>query len=472
MTIRSKLIFGFVIIGFFVIVYSTYSINTLLSNKDDLVLQQKRVTQLLIAKDVLQINTDLSLIGMEALIDRDEGDISEDRLNSFSKLFKKFDEIRPEFLNHANNEEEKKKILEISKELVSLKPLYTQKLRELIKEEASYEEFEKFDNEVDMISIALSEDIQELVKMAKADMQESKDSMNKSIDDSIYITIIVSAIILISLIVVSVSIIYSIKALLNMAIKTISDSSDEIVDASSLISNSSDTLSQKSTSQAALVEQVSASIEEAYSSITQNTQSAQEANELSQDANRSAQGGFEHIQNLSESMIEINKSSEKIANIIKAIDEIAFQTNLLALNAAVEAARAGEHGLGFAVVAEEVRSLAGRSAEAAKETADIIDNSVEQVKNGTKITDITNQSFDEILTKISSTSKLINEITISSAEQNETVKQINISLSTVDTNTQTIATSSEELSATAKELNRQAILLTDTIKDVSSKIGF
>lgn len=168
----------------------------------------------------------------------------------------------------------------------------------------------------------------------------------------------------------------------------------------------------------------------------------------------------------------ITDSSQKIAKIIKTIDEIAFQTNLLALNAAVEAARAGEHGMGFAVVAEEVKNLAERSAGAAKEIAGIIETSIDQVKVGTEVARKTKESFEEILDGIKKTSDLIGEIAISAKEQADGMGQIAIAMGSVDQVTQQNAASSEETAAAAEELNAQAISMLESVAEVAQLVGF
>ena len=166
------------------------------------------------------------------------------------------------------------------------------------------------------------------------------------------------------------------------------------------------------------------------------------------------------------SMTEITNASEQIAKIIKTIDEIAFQTNLLALNAAVEAARAGEHGLGFAVVADEVKNLAGRSADAAKETAGIIEEAIEQIRTGNAIAKQTDQAFANILDKAKKTSDIIGEITTSIQEQSEGMAQVATAMGQIDQVTQQNAANSEEAAAAAEELSAQAESMVQSIRHV------
>jgi len=255
------------------------------------------------------------------------------------------------------------------------------------------------------------------------------------------------------------------------AVNTISEANSQVIGASDQIASSSTALAEGASEQASSVEEVSATIEESTAIINQNADNAREANILAKDANDAAKDGNERVQSLMGAMGNISESSEKIAKIIKTIDEIAFQTNLLALNAAVEAARAGEHGLGFAVVAEEVKNLAGRSAMAAKETAEIIESSIEQVKGGNEIATQTNEAFGDILERIKKTSDLIGEISVSAKEQSEGMTQIASAMSQVDQVTQQNASSSEEAAAAAEELNAQANAMLDTVGEIASMVG-
>jgi len=256
------------------------------------------------------------------------------------------------------------------------------------------------------------------------------------------------------------------------SINNLEQSSNQVVNASEQISEGSQQLSDGAQQQASSVEEITSSLSEIKSTIEQNTHNSREADILAKSANESANIGYNNIQDLNVSMEKITKSSQDISNIIKTIDEIAFQTNLLALNAAVEAARVGEHGLGFAVVAEEVRSLAQRSADAARDTAIIIENAINEVNKGNEITVETNNSFQEILDKSKKTSDIIGEIALASKEQTSGINQLNEAMQQVDGVTQMIASSSEESAATAEEMTNNATVMDKSVGNLSNLFGF
>lgn len=273
-------------------------------------------------------------------------------------------------------------------------------------------------------------------------------------------------------ILIALFIIRSIVHALTDSVKLLSEGTTQVVSASEQISSASVSLAEGASSQASSVEEVSATIEQATASNNQNADNSREANILAQHSNDVAKIGNQRVVELMSSMEEITASSQKIAKIIKTIDEIAFQTNLLALNAAVEAARAGEHGLGFAVVAEEVKNLAERSAGAAKEITGIIEASIDQVKIGTNVANKTKESFEDILTGIKKTSDLIGEIAISAKEQAEGMNQIAVAMGSVDQITQQNASASEETAAAAEELNAQALSMLESVAEMAALAGY
>jgi methyl-accepting chemotaxis protein len=299
----------------------------------------------------------------------------------------------------------------------------------------------------------------------------SKD-LSASFNEFLTTILVQIAISVISLVSIIFILKYTVIKKMENSIHYIVSSSNQILQASSQIESSATSLSQIATEQSSSIQTVTDNVADTTSHNNDNSQKSQEATEYSSSANKSANEGFELVKELSVSMDEINDSSASIANIIKTIDEIAFQTNLLALNAAVEAARAGEHGLGFAVVAEEVRSLANRSAEAAGETSSIIEKSIEQVDKGNKITQKANEAFKDILQKSEGTKELIDSIARAIKEQNIAMNDINESVYSVDMGIQSLSSSSEELAASSEELTKQAQAMTNNIKEIAKLIGY
>ncbi len=231
---------------------------------------------------------------------------------------------------------------------------------------------------------------------------------------------------------------------------------NEVNSGTSQIADASQTLSQGATETAASLEQISSSATEIGNQAKQNAETATQANHLATAAKEAAETGSQRMQGLNSSMAAITESSGQIAKIIKTIDDIAFQTNILALNAAVEAARAGRHGKGFAVVAEEVRSLAARSAKAARETADLIEGSKSRVDEGNRMAKETAEALVEIVGGIVKVGDLVGEMAAASNEQAQGIAQISQGLGQIDQVTQQNTATAEETAAAAEELSGQA----------------
>jgi methyl-accepting chemotaxis protein len=250
---------------------------------------------------------------------------------------------------------------------------------------------------------------------------------------------------------------------LGMVVGKVRSSAESVVAASSEIAAGNLDLSSRTEQQASSLEETASSMEEMTSTVKQNADNARQANQLAGSASDVAVRGGVMVSRVVDTMASINEASKKIVDIIGVIDGIAFQTNILALNAAVEAARAGEQGRGFAVVASEVRSLAQRSAAAAKEIKTLIGDSVEKVDTGAKLVDQAGTTMQEIVDSVRRVTDIIGEITAASQEQTSGIEQINQAISQMDQVTQQNASLVEEAAAAAASMQEQARELVDVV---------
>ncbi|MEW5948644.1 MAG: methyl-accepting chemotaxis protein [Thermodesulfobacteriota bacterium] len=248
----------------------------------------------------------------------------------------------------------------------------------------------------------------------------------------------------------------SITKPINAIIDDLNAGADKVAFASEKLSSSSQSLSEGTSEQSAGFEETSSSVEEMASMIKQNAENAGQANLLMIETSEVVEQANSSMAELTGSMGEISQASGETAKVVKTIDEIAFQTNLLALNAAVEAARAGEAGAGFAVVADEVRNLAMRAAEAAKNTAGLIEDTVKKIQDGSEVVAKTNEAFAKVAEGARKVRELVGEISSASDEQSQGVEQINKAVAEMDTITQQNAVNAEEFASTSDELSIQA----------------
>jgi methyl-accepting chemotaxis protein len=255
------------------------------------------------------------------------------------------------------------------------------------------------------------------------------------------------------------------------AVEGLSKASEEVASAADQVSVSSQSLAEGASEQAAAIEETSSSLEEISSMTRQNAENAGQAKSLMDQTALTVAKTNESMIQLTGSMHEISKVSEETQKIIKTIDEIAFQTNLLALNAAVEAARAGEAGAGFAVVADEVRNLAMRAAEAAKNTALLIEGTVKTVKVGSEVMEKTRAEFSGVSSTVTKAGELVGEIAAASNEQAQGIEQVNRAVSEMEKVVQQNAASAEESASASEEMSAQAACLLDFVKDLVKVVG-
>jgi methyl-accepting chemotaxis protein len=329
----------------------------------------------------------------------------------------------------------------------------------------------KEDDEVGVRRYAFSDTI-----MSAADkMAEGFEGVTRSFSrhmsgtvNTVVMTMLVGAALsLIISLVLAVLLTRSIVRPINQVIESLSESSQEVDGASSQLTGASNTLAQGATQTAASLEETTAALEELSSMTRSNADNAVEANALMIQANEAVNKAESSMNLVIKAMEEISHSGHEIGKIIKTIDEIAFQTNLLALNAAVEAARAGEAGAGFAVVADEVRNLAIRSADAAKNTADLIAATISNIKSGSEMVNTTAEAFKTVEDHASKVAGLVAEVAEASKDQSQGIGQISSAMSEMDKVTQANAATAEEAASAAAQLSLQAGSLMAVVQDMN-----
>ena len=247
--------------------------------------------------------------------------------------------------------------------------------------------------------------------------------------------------------------------------------SEKVGEASMQVFSSSQSMAEGASKQAASLEETASFLEEITAQTRQSAENARETNTLVKDTKTAAEGGNDSMKKLTGAMEAISSSTSEMGKIVKSIEEISFQTNLLALNAAVEAARAGEHGKGFAVVAEEVRNLAQRTAVSARNTGELIENSIHKIQHAFRLAETTGSMFRNIVEEVKKASKLVANISVALNEQAQGVEQISVVISQIDRVTQQNAANAQETASVSEDLNFQSDLLKKTLSKLMAMIG-
>jgi methyl-accepting chemotaxis protein/carbonic anhydrase len=365
------------------------------------------------------------------------------------------------------NEPERREILEtIARQLTEHRALFGRMVKA-----SSRSQIDEIGRQMATIGVGIDHETEKLKLEYVADQDHAGPIINREIHEAQGAVIMIAVAAVVLGIFMAWLISASIVAPLRDISQTLASGAEQTSAASTQVSSASQTLAQGASEQAASLEETSSSLEEIASMIKRNADNAQQAKAAATQARESADGGSGQMQAMISAMDAIKDASQDITKILKTIDEIAFQTNILALNAAVEAARAGEAGAGFAVVAEEVRSLAQRCAAAAKETAVKIDDSVVKSQQGVNISGEVAKNFATIQERIRQLDVLVAEIATASQQQSTGIVQVNTAVSQMDQVTQSNAGSAEESASAAEELNAQAISLKEIVVNLQQLVG-
>jgi methyl-accepting chemotaxis protein len=345
-----------------------------------------------------------------------------------------------------------------------------QRYQELGKNGKSKEAQELQTEKMSPLTASIDENVELLVTTQRTILAEAAKTAETSVATSRWTVGVVLGIAL-ALGLIAVFVLRSINTTLRRAVSELSEGAGQVASAAGQISSSSQSLAQGASEQAASLEETSASSEEINSMARKNAENSQAANGLVTQSQQKFTETNQSLATMIVAMSDIKTSSDKVAKIIKVIDEIAFQTNILALNAAVEAARAGEAGMGFAVVADEVRNLAQRCAQAAKDTAALIEESIVKSNDGKTKVDQVAVAIRAITEESAKVKTLVDEVSLGSQEQTRGIEQIAKALTQMEQVTQQSAANAEESAAAAEELTAQASTLMDVVGALGSMVG-
>ena len=333
------------------------------------------------------------------------------------------------------------------------------------------EEADKFLPKFQAAYTGYRDEIVPLLQWNQAYASSMADKMVAKSDRSTHIAVVVIAVSIVAAVILGAFIIGGVSRALKQIADSLNAASRQVSSAAAQVSASSQSLAEGSSEQAASLEETSASLEEIGSMTKRNAESAENARTIASETSEATEAGTRQMGEMVGAMQAIKISSDNIAKIIKTIDEIAFQTNILALNAAVEAARAGEAGAGFAVVAEEVRALAQRAAQAAKETAEKIDDTIKKSGQGVQISGKVANDLQLITTKTRRVNELVVEIASASKEQTQGLGQVTTAVSQMDKVTQNNAGNAEETASSAQELDALALTLITSVGELLQLVG-
>ncbi len=472
MRIGSKLILGFsVTLGFliFTIIFNFWNMRRIQYNLDNIVKQNSE--QMRLAEDVGSLTREIS-IALGNMIFLKLQTHKENEKKRIEELSRRYDEIFRIIMDKTPKDDVKAQSLlaRIKAEQEEARD-WNNKIINLIISNPDAEIEDVFTRKATPATRRWLDSIDEFKRY-----QEGKNKIKYNESTLIYrntrlITIIIGVITILLTGWISLLITRSVTKSINKIASGLDASANKVTSASAQVSSASKVLADGASEQAAGIEETSSSIEEMASMTRKNAENANQANILMMETLKVVDEANRSMVRLTESMGEITTASKETAKIIKTIDEIAFQTNLLALNAAVEAARAGEVGAGFAVVADEVRNLAIRAADAAKNTAVLIEGTLRKIMDGSEVVSKTNESFQRVASSSKKVAELVGEIAVASSEQAQGIEQINKAISEMDRVVQKNAASAEESSSAAMEMNGEAQVLKNFVSELLTLVN-
>ncbi len=400
--------------------------------------------ELSIINEIIELQSNARVVFLKSQVQND-ATLANESIENFAKIIEKLDSV----MGQITSEEDKQRFETAKARAVEYKAGIENYLRE------SKKVTDLASQRMDSAKAAIDTATEAAGAARKRNEEICKSTSTNLNSASFWITIGLAVAALLGLI-MAIGITRSITKPINHVIDGLTSGSEQVESAANQVAQSSTQMAEGASEQASSLEETSASLEEMTAMVSQNADNARQASSGAGHARESAIHGREAMGRMGEAITMIKESSDQTAKIIKTIDEIAFQTNLLALNAAVEAARAGDAGKGFAVVAEEVRNLAQRSAEAARNTSELIEGSQRNADNGVAVSQEVAAILDEIVGGVQKVAQLINEVAAATEEQARGIQQLNVAVTQMDQVTQANAANSEEAASASEELSAQA----------------
>lgn len=467
--LKLKLLFMIIMFTLSILIVESLSNSTLQRQKNDTELLAHDRMPKIVSLLRLRVNAEAAVRFLWAATGFENLDIRKNKLENAKQRFEKFESEYQHFLSLKPSQQVEAQSIEMFKNWKKIEGLSQQVRSNLLQGQKAEDETAKqlMENQLIPLYLKQIEVINSLEKIIQEQVDQTVLTGEQESLKSERLLIAVGGLSMVGLLIFGIFFARSLANSLGLVSQNVNDAGMQLNSASQQLSTASQSLSTGAVQSASSMQETVSSLEELSSIVKLNAEHAVLAANLAEQSNKAAKDGEVEIKELIEAMTEITESSKKIEEIINVIDDIAFQTNLLSLNAAVEAARAGEQGKGFAVVAEAVRSLAQRSALAAKDINTLIKEAGSKTMHGSQIADKSGGVLSEILNSVKKVSELNNEIATASSEQSLAIQQINKVMNEMDSATQKNAASAEEVAASSVELSAQASSLQRLVLDLN-----